>query len=165
MDQKVKVWSRCGSRSPPPPPPPPQAPTSRISEQEEGGGGWREKFGNCPWKDRDGDEMIQFLRRSRGLTLSWSAVCWHSIRTTFIRMKMEVLFRMKTVGVVVLMLCLHHVSFSSAQVSPGDSDNRLRFVTLLLLTDARKFTSSEPRKFTESDQEHSVISSLQIHAD
>ena len=38
MDQKVKVCSRCGSRSPPPPPPPPQAPTSRISEQEEGGG-------------------------------------------------------------------------------------------------------------------------------
>ncbi|KAM8750461.1 fibulin-7-like [Acanthopagrus schlegelii] len=47
---------------------------------------------------------------------------------------MEVLFRMKTVGVVVLMLCLHHVSFSSAQECPSTHDlvNSLRQVEKML---------------------------------
>ncbi|XP_044049561.1 fibulin-7-like [Siniperca chuatsi] len=49
-------------------------------------------------------------------------------------MRMEVLFRMKTVGVVMLVLCLHQMSFSSAQECPSTHDllNSLRQVEKML---------------------------------
>lgn len=65
-------------------------------------------------RKRGDDLVLEKQRRSRGHRADLLSA------ETLLRMRMEVLSRMEAAGVVVLMLSLHHMCLSSAQVSPGD---------------------------------------------
>lgn len=82
-----------------------------------------EKFGKCPRKETEVEDVILFS----GAAADESGKADLQSAESFIRMKFT--------GVVVLTLCLHHMSSSSAQVRTGDRQDVV-FIQMFLIANS-----------------------------